>query len=1116
MRAWLKYHRAQSPRSLCTPLRLSPYLRARLLCPDWSFNGSPKVLIPNPYLKQFSVQASTTQDLRDAKWITDGNIKQVASLGAVGRSAPHNGGDEEAGRNGLTPPEAERQNPESWVILLERFLPSGLSHATGSSAASRAKPPKSLDLLDLLSAATFKENAATDILAYLGLKKGRWLAALHLVEQLLSNVGEKVASRRSHTLPSNLSWPVSASLADMCSAPISVKTTTYKNKEKPAQWSQISLDPRYSDSMSDQHDRTMLRIWKTLGYIIIEAAELPEDEADAAMKFVYRAIAHIHMLGLVPENVYSYVPSSYTSSVQRPPIMHLLSSRIFTTMSDAVWRANQDEVIAKAADSGISYKDLGHDPPGGRFRLKVRALGPQVWLEFVLWCCVDGGFAMAGAQIIEHLRRQTEHPWFSVNWTFSRDGSAVDWDRVKLRHGGAVGLIEGYSSEQPFAVMEPRTISTEVVLALVECAALSVNVGMTRRGSTLLRVQNSIKNFIGFLEPHSLPAGYLDNLTVRLLQTGGFDSDRDPEALHKWTEAFIWMRSLESASAAGSAFSLNIDSILSNSKLLDGLLHQSLEAFVNNGDVRQALEVFTRIQHFVDLSKLRSISAFIETVPIGQRGFFSSRTLVSNEEFVKDHGQLPLYKIAAFLDLVTDSSLIRLGKWLLYSEDVDGPLIPESVYNTFCLTPALARFAAVSQDGELLQKLAATRRGISLEPSIGLLKTFANTSAFLSQFNLTTRVLNQIKKRSKTGIDVGNLASLAAAMMHLEVQINDFGILNEVTHLEQARAILENMLRGAYHGNIAVYTADQHALIRRQLGSVLRILECVPNSALPDIAGAWRTEYESGNEVNLYTKDFNILLGAIVETRGAMVGRKIWDLFCEDPGARSAVDRADVLSSYIVPVSVEGDEGDWYYGHYLRMADQRAPRLKGHVPIIEVDDWEPEVLTGDIDQDNDEGDTTTPPLADGYISFDGEFDRHSRPMVPMVVEQSAAPNFLNPVVVPNLRTLRLIVRGALAERQARERQRLDTSEQRSVLRWSRQFFRALGLKPNSIEQEIQQQLLEGEDGQDNIANEKKAYEQRRRFKERERRTVGFRKTFREYRSSTKVPVDLIRRVEGDK
>jgi hypothetical protein len=1097
------------------PSQCTIFLSAALCNPPIShhciFSSRPYRLPLSLPARTLSRQSVPPSEFKSPGWDALRPLEQVEKAQDGKKASSGVEGGEATDDRNFWPPKAELQNPESWILLLERFLPAQSTQSPVRPNSRPVGPNKSCeDILVILDRASSKANARTNLLAYLGLRQGRWQAALDLTNVLLQNVAAKAPTEFAKLHLPGLSWPRSPSLDELCSAPIHIDRTGSSTKEDTTVWDQQTLDPRYLETMSKNQDRTMTHIWKSLGYTIIEAADLAREEADAAMRFVYRVIAQIHKLGLVPDNVYAYVPSNHSSSVIRPPIIHLLSSRILTTLSDAVWRAHQDDVIAEAVRSGVGYKDLGHDPPGGRFRLKVRPLGPQVWLEFVLWCCVDGGCAWAGTKIVEYLRQRVDKPWFAVNWMLRTANSptasivqsaTVDWDRVQLRTGGIVGRIEGYSTEQPFAVMESRTVSTEVVLALVDSLSNSLNVGIAHRGSSLRKVQSSITSLLTFLEPHRIPLGYFDHLAVRLHQSGSCDPDRKPEYVQCLAEAFRYMRSLESAeNPVTASVSFELQAITRHSELLNGLFHQALEAFVSFGDIRRALDVFAEIQQLVDSSKLQSIRIFLSTARQHSQGYIASSTVTIDEDFVVSHGQLPVYKLAAFLDLVTDSRLIRLGNWLLYSEDIDGPLITQSSYATPCLSPALLRFAAVSQDHELAKRVFKASNDQPLFPSVTFFRALANTNTAFSQYGLVHKVLRRLRKAKAGGFRPENFASLAAGVLSLETLPTEGGLLVVRPQVHEARQVMNSLLEGFYSGNPAVYRDRQIALVHRQLGSLLRILECIPDTSLSEFARKWRSQFDSGNETNLFTADFNILFAAIVETKGANVGRMIWDLFCEDP--RERFDRNSVrFGSNLIPDPTEDDENEWEYSHFLREKDELPTALDGYrfLPIVQIDELTPnevdeavkEASADDIGYKEQEEEQAAP-IPDRRISFDSELDDtstlHPRGNAKSALDPThsslSLASAINPVITPNLRTLRFLVRSALNERKIGQALGHDTSEQQEILEWSKQFFRAFGIRGKAIQQEIQS-LGSDEDEvpehlRPSLAEEKRLYDRARR------------------------------------
>lgn len=775
----------------------------------------------------------------------------------------------------------------AWIDALEPFLPPHLrtSLSTGQSRASTARE-KSAAITHVLAEAR-KSNAEIDVLAELCIKHGRWSAVLSVVETLIADATDRTTHGPLAQLPSNLDWPLSIPLDELAIRPIRLDETSYSDSTSPAQRDKLYFDPQNADGTVTEKQSPIQQIWMSLGSIILDASDLPPEKFNQVMTCAYQIIARLHNFGFVPDQVYSYVHTSYESTPQRPPIMHLLASRILTTLSDAVWRAHQDEAIAQAASAGATYRDLGHDPPGGRFRLKVRDLGPEVWLEFVLWCCVDGGYSAAGSWIVERIRtRKNASPWFATKWTSgigegASEEALVDWARVKLRHGGTVGQIEGYSRERPFVEMQPRTISVEVVLALVEASINARSHDAVGRGCTEESAQTAVSKLLMFLEPHSLPPRYLDYLAVRLLQPVSLDFEKDVGRMQSLVEQLKSMRSLETTHKLDERLpSLEIGCVLEQSEVYAGVLHQALESLAIAGRIRPTVEMFSQIQELVDQSRLRAISSFLRTSRTPDQSFFSSRDFPFSDEYTSSHGQLPVQKLAPFLDIATEAGLSDLGQWLLFSIDVDGPMIPLNLYSRSSLTPSLLRFAAATQNRSLVEDIADMVGRQPRKPSVSYFRSYADARLHMKDFENAAHAFAALNEAKGGGNNVYNIAHIIATMIRIEHSAEHSWEERRPRLLLPGLSLLDWLLKGDFRGTVGDFRKEQISDYRRSLGCLLRVVEAIPGTVLSDVARSWIPTIGVSNVTGLHPRIFGIVLSAVVETKGAKVGMMLWDLFC--------------------------------------------------------------------------------------------------------------------------------------------------------------------------------------------------------------------------------------------
>jgi hypothetical protein len=989
-----------------------------------------------------------------------------ASKGKAGRSGP--------GRLSRVDLHDEKKKPDTWASKLnDIYLKAGASstnqHSPGLQLPIDDK--MHLELLDIITASESKLNADTDLLTYMGIKQGRWKAVLWTMDKLLQNLSTRMLNPRNDESPSNIIWdPEGLSLAKLTRSPFSVEAPSAPTSKPIEASTNFGLDPKYTVTAADTQDRilrTMKHIWKSLGCLIIEAADLPEEQSEVAMAVVYQIIAKVHALGLVPDNVYSYETSVYSSMVSRPPILHLLSSRVLTTLSDATWRSHQMEVIEQAVSLGTPLQSLVKDLPGGRFRLKVRPLGPEVWLEFVLWCCVEGGFGPTGHALVKQLQEKAQNPWFAMPWTSQTGNSlsnTVDWDRVHSRHGGSVGLIEGYNRERPFVEMAPRTVSAEVVLMLVESMVNSVNTGVSGRS---LRIDSvvlqAIPRLIRFLEPHSLPTEYFDYIAVRMLQTGAFDIDQNPSLLERWAERMSKLQSLESTFGANEpSATFELPSIIQQSEVHIGMLHQAMEAYVERFDVRGAIQVFNRIQELVDVSKVQSISAFLATTSAHDRDSTSEENIslttpTTNLDFVRSHGQLPLHKLAAFLNLTTDSKLFRIGQWLLSSDEVDEPVIPKRLYDQSALTTALVRYAGASGDEELVAAVIRARRHSSLLPSVTLFRSLVDALISTYNFREAHKILTRLKESKGGGYSPKNLASSVAAILTLTSHQSGPNTATD-TRLNEAWRMTNKMMNGHYDGRTDPFRSDVLAVYRQQLAALLMVLSRIPQSQISSFGQRWKNSYPLNNLTTLATDTFNVLLAGVVATKGSSEGMKLCQIFCDEPSVESRTQEDVVMDDILAEQNILGDDIDYNWSQRLRSKLDRIARSGEYVPF--VDSYPPGQMN-----EQAEGESQT---ALEQFEFMDAF--------PVEVDgiEDAEPETIC-LVKPDLRTLRIVVQGALAERRARKEGGLDTAPQTEVLQWAAQYYRLFGTSTAIIQQEIQLPIVDpmGDPEQQRTWNERK-------------------------------------------
>ncbi|KIW23446.1 uncharacterized protein PV07_11640 [Cladophialophora immunda] len=959
-----------------------------------------------------------------------------------------------------------QRSPEDWVAEVERFLPRRLSRP--DDLESRAVIPPDVDVEDVLRTLTSARNQSdVDILGFLALNQRRFKAVVGLVEILLKAVALAANEPFKDELPSNIDWP-HGSFAKRDGAPIELERPLHVSR-RPLGSSRQPFDFALSEK---SQEITMELIWSLLADLVLASTNRPSDEGKQIMNTVHQILALIHNLGLVPPTIYTYCLPQGTTTLQQSPILHLLNSRILSTLSDAVWHAYQDEVTARSGKTESSPWNIFREPPPSRLRPKRRELGPEVWLEFILWCCVEAGFAATGARIIQSLQTDAGGPWQAIHWPDNRVPS-IDWDQ-RTRRGDLQSQGESYHGEQ-LAVDTPRKfVSAEVVLAIADCLINNLNVSVTDGEVPVTEIQDDIKGLISFAEPHGLAPAYFDYLAVRLLQTESmYDMDK-ANSLRKLASTISQLRAMHYVEGTHLQSSgLDFDSILDHSEVHAGILHQGLQACIEANLVTKAVDTFTEIQKMVDGNKLEAIGEFLSLSLSPEDGFFTSRHAKGRGEFLNTYGQLPIYKLPPFLDLVSNAGLFGLGDWLLFSEDIDGAILPPSTWAKRSVTAAVTRYASAKNDPILIKRIYSLTKRSGRKLTVNVIR--ALVVYHVNACDWTSAVLNlrDLRRAEGGGYSPKIVASLAAKILALEVDPAVMRQEDAESDLSQAMLLLCNILDGIYDSPAASFRIAQKRTFRQQVGYLLRLLENVADGELAETATRFKSRFPVSNEPNLATDTFNVLFSAIVETRGVLEGRNIWHLFCKDPrDYPSSVLLVGGHDSTSDDHATDKDEDEFFEGQtndarndvvgfgepdkdYLgsRMITVDSPQISDAIQHAgsQIPVASPASLNINSALPLDDLDLAGNPSSS---TSDVGSEDPDIPVEMVGMDMDSAPPLLNPIVVPNMRTLQIIVRGALSEIQDRKERKRGHTDLDAILRWAEQFYGAFNLAREDIETEL--------------------------------------------------------------
>ncbi|KAL4915298.1 hypothetical protein BDW62DRAFT_188731 [Aspergillus aurantiobrunneus] len=806
-------------------------------------------------------------------------------------------------------PEWQGKKVKRWISLLEQFLSQslnddgtthGTTHSTRkeSSAVTRESFTAAIDLAHHLSIARTELNR--DLLAHLGFKLNDWSTAYTVLSRLLDAaeaLREASPARRG----------VIEELAS--SSQLSLDQLTDQDAFLP---SQIPRNSRLTNLTSlnattyrpfarDYYMLLMAEVWKSLGMTILYAVDTSPAKSKLAMSVVYRVLARLHHSGLVSERVYKYTtPDTYQATL-RPPGMHLLSSHIMDVLSDAAWSVHQAEVAAKAATAG-------KDAPFLPAKIGIKELGHEIWLEFILWCCVEHGHINEGIWLASILTGRKG--WKFQSW------APLLRDEQSLRNTKIDREVSTWPSPDPtnikpqqqkrtdpplpFHGLGKQTISVEVVAALLANLPNFIHLGLGAGGvsaNELLRHANSLKFAIAPLttsDSKFLPTTRATNwFTTRVIEAGGLTPEADPQLFDdflKLTPHVVppWsndMCPVEEKSLA----ELNPSQLYDDTSAFTGLMEYNLKYHSSQRFCGSAMNLFAMWQEVMDTCKMRRVDEFFSSQMVEASANPPSQELdnfASLPTRESSNSQLSNVTIAHLFDLITASRAFAFGEWLLLSDDIDGPTVPASAYGDQALAPSLLRFAAATKNDFVGESVIR-----SLIPPITLntLRAVLNYRIVMHQWDQVIPLLRYIRDNRIKSWSHSNIAAIAAEIIRfdyslLQLQSSDptnATIPDIETNLAEAKKVLYRILFGEFdeipwrkRGNPRFQT---HTLI-----SFTRLFRHLASPSLHEITDSvFETEYVAMYRLPyIPSSPFHQILAAVAETEGTLAAKNVYKRFC--------------------------------------------------------------------------------------------------------------------------------------------------------------------------------------------------------------------------------------------
>ncbi|KAL4928420.1 uncharacterized protein BDV17DRAFT_264181 [Aspergillus undulatus] len=816
------------------------------------------------------------------------------------------------GRLGTPPrlvPEWQGKKVKPWISLLEELLPPS-SKDTATHPNQKASPgitresfASVVDLALQISLARTELNR--DLLAHLGFKLNDWSKVHNILNRLLDAV-EALEEAFPHQRGAIDDWARSSQL--------SLDQLTDQDLNSPPQpprnmraTGSTRLDAStYRPYSRDYHMLVMGEVWKSLGAIVLYAADTSPAKSKLAMSVVYRILARLHHSGLVSERVYQYATPGSQQAIFRPPGMHLLYSHIMDNLSDAAWLVYEAESAAKAAAAG-------QDAPFLPAKIGIKELGHEIWLEFILWCCVEHGHINEGIWLANLLKGRKG--WKFQSWEpLLRNEEALR--NTKLNReistwpspdsaSGAPEPLKRTEAPCIFHGIGRRTISAEVVAALLGNLPNLVYLGMSSREGVggvsvaeLFRQFDNLKFAIELPSPPSdskyLPTTRAINwYTIRVLETNGLNPEADPQTfdeLLKLTPHVVppWSSSIYSVEEEVLA-EVKPSQLYDDTAAFTGLMEYNLKNHSVQRFCGSALNLFAMLQDVIDTCKLRRVDEFFSSQAQGgcatqPSEAFDSSVLVPLKSSIP---QLSNVTLAHLIDLITTSRAFAFGDWLLASDDIDGSTVPASAYSDQALAPSLLRFAAATKNdtlGELVMR--------SLKPPVTLntLRALLNYHIVMNQWDRVIPILTYIRDNRIKSWSHSNIAAIAAQIIRLDhtllllqsLDSSNPNIPDIGSKLAEAKDVLYRILRGDFHENPWRKRTNPrfqpHTVV-----SFTRLFRHLPSTSLHEIAEtiSWETKHVPMHRLPyIPSPPFHLILAATVDTYGTFAARNLYKRFC--------------------------------------------------------------------------------------------------------------------------------------------------------------------------------------------------------------------------------------------
>ncbi|KAK7552081.1 hypothetical protein IWX49DRAFT_576002 [Phyllosticta citricarpa] len=824
-------------------------------------------------------------------------------------------------------------DPEAWANEFDRYLPHSLrkTHLDSPDYTNDSETKNLLaKIVCFFLNESRKSDEPVDFLTHVAVTQGRWNAVTWVVKAV-TELKPPAPVQLEHVDPfSAIQWP---------NAPVSLEEATGQ-----AIWAERAIDGTMASSINGivnwfplrwvlSRNGAIGRIWQSLGNMIAVAVRSPPEEKETIMSHVLEIIAYLHHDGVIPESVYKHVPPHTPFSLCQPPVLPLLAPRIFTAISDAAVRA---QLPNSKSNTGGLFSFFGLSRPNERPAVRTTyGLGPEVWLELILWSCLRGPWITDGIEILISLKNSTlanGKKWSAIYWS-DLAGQQVD-DAVDITWQDKA-RFEGMRPEKADSDIVEGTVTVEVVAASIDALLNSINVG-TKAGhigwslDATLKKLLELKVLLGRSNQGLIGATW-DSVIFRLIEAGLANPDLDPQVAEKLLRHFAV--TYPGTSKYSNAPQERPQTLGAPSYIMEpsagplGIFHSVIWSFIKTGDRIKAVKAVGDLVKLTDSNKRVVMERFFRNFRKWSRETRNTLQQVpaqfdSNLSRGPDpvlDPQFPPSILAALLGLARTSGAYKYGEWLLFSNDIDGPLIPERLYDHPSIAAEVIQFGHATGNQQLI--VNALSRHSESEMSLRMIEALFETHMHQGNWSSVEEVLTILSSEQDRNFMACVSSRLAKRVLLLQRQDrNNKAESTRMEQLEAASVIFRRLVKGTLGDTTPLNNFDRFHGILSVLATVGPEWQTFCNSLFsPSLTSSHYRKIEKC----IFEEDFRELVEGVAHSRGSWEAMRLVKMWCstEEPS-----------QPWQVSTFARSPE-PW---HYRRVLGPRPPPQRKKISVIDV------------------------------------------------------------------------------------------------------------------------------------------------------------------------------------